>query len=311
MNPKTTIVIPTFNREDLVKKSVISSISQTYENIEVLVVDDCSTDNTEAVVRGIGDSRIKYIRLDTNSGPQVARNTGITAATGDYICFLDSDDEYSPDFIKECLEAVKKNPGCSVVYCGYNVIDENGRKLKTFLPAPELKGNLYDYALNKLSLVPTPAFMIAKKCFDKIEFDPRLPSWQDDDLFIKLSRDFEFDIVPHVLYYFRTHKKQRVSTDLKRYAEGHYKLIEIHKNDIQKWHGNNKLARHYLDAAVDYFIAGDRKMFKKICRKCNNYKQVNYVKIIALIIKKYTINYLRNIYYGILGLRARVYENRN
>ena len=88
-----SVIIPTYNRAHLVGRAIRSVLNQTYQDFEIIVVDDCSTDNTEEIVKGFNDHRIRYMRHDRNRGGSAARNTGIKASQGKYIAFLDSDDE--------------------------------------------------------------------------------------------------------------------------------------------------------------------------------------------------------------------------
>jgi len=94
MEPLVSIVMPTYNCAKYIEESVVSVIKQTYTNWELIIIDDCSTDNTEDIVKRYceKDNRIKYFRLDVNSGAAIARNEGIKCAKGRYIAFLDSDD---------------------------------------------------------------------------------------------------------------------------------------------------------------------------------------------------------------------------
>ncbi|MGC8603005.1 MAG: glycosyltransferase family 2 protein, partial [Desulfomonilaceae bacterium] len=93
-----SVIIPTYNRAHLIERAVNSVLEQTYDKLEIIVVDDGSTDNTGNVLSQLqdGDSRVRYIRHETNKGSQSARNTGIRNARGDYVAFLDSDDEWLP-----------------------------------------------------------------------------------------------------------------------------------------------------------------------------------------------------------------------
>ena len=90
--PLVSVIIPTYNRGRLILDSINSVLNQTYKNIELIVVDDCSTDNTEEILKSINDSRIKYVKLEKNSGACIARNKGIELSTGEFIAFNDSDD---------------------------------------------------------------------------------------------------------------------------------------------------------------------------------------------------------------------------
>ena len=105
---KVSIIIPTYNREKSISKSIKSVLNQTYNDLEVIVVDDGSTDNTEKIIKGIKDTRIKYIKLDKNKGACYARNVGIKKATGKYIAFNDSDDIFHKTKIEKQVMYLKK-----------------------------------------------------------------------------------------------------------------------------------------------------------------------------------------------------------
>lgn len=106
---KISVIIPTYNRGNSIIKSINSVISQTYYNLEILVIDDCSTDNTETLISKLNDTRIKYIKLKENKGASFARNIGIQISTGKYITFQDSDDIYHSNKIeKQYKNLIKK-----------------------------------------------------------------------------------------------------------------------------------------------------------------------------------------------------------
>ncbi|RLF83553.1 glycosyl transferase, partial [Thermococci archaeon] len=95
--PTVSVIIPTYNRANLLKRAIASVLNQTFTDFELIVVDDASPDNTPEVVRSINDGRIRYVRLKKNSGGPVARNTGIRKARGRFIALLDDDDEWLPN----------------------------------------------------------------------------------------------------------------------------------------------------------------------------------------------------------------------
>ena len=102
--PKVSVVIPTHDRAHLVGRAIRSVLAQTFQDFEIIVVDDCSVDNTKEVVQSLADSRIRYLRHEINRGGSAARNTGIGAARGEWIAFLDSDDEWLPKKLEKQLE---------------------------------------------------------------------------------------------------------------------------------------------------------------------------------------------------------------
>ena len=114
--PLISVIIPTYNRGSLILGAVNSVLNQTYRNIELLVVDDCSTDNTSQILENLKDSRIKYIRLEKNSGACTARNKGIEYASGEFIAFNDSDDLWLPEKLERQLAFLKEN-NADIVLC--------------------------------------------------------------------------------------------------------------------------------------------------------------------------------------------------
>ena len=123
-----SIIMPTYNCAKFIGKTIESVIAQTYENWELIIVDDCSNDNTEEVVSKYKDNRIKYHRLKNNSGAAVARTEAMKKASGSYMAFLDSDDLWKKDKLEKQLEFMNKN-NYNFTCTEYEQIDEEGNKL--------------------------------------------------------------------------------------------------------------------------------------------------------------------------------------
>lgn len=184
-----SVIIPSYNRESLIKRSVISVLNQEYSDIEVIVVDDCSTDNTLNVLAEIDDNRLKVCKLDKNSGACVARNKGIELAIGEYIAFQDSDDEFMPSKIKDQLEALKKNDAdicvCQIERVGY--VDSITNK---YFPNCEEGFLSFDFMLQR-SIISTQMILAKKEVFKDNVFDPQMPRLQDFDLMIRLAQKYK------------------------------------------------------------------------------------------------------------------------
>lgn len=128
---KVSIVIPAYNAEKYIEKSITSALKQTYKNVEVIVIDDGSFDSTAAIVKHIAQKfpdTVEYF-FQENQGAGVARNHGITMATGDYITFLDSDDYFDFDYVQQCVNAAAEN-NADVVCTGYRVENSEGQLLQ-------------------------------------------------------------------------------------------------------------------------------------------------------------------------------------
>lgn len=131
-----SIITPTYNCGRFIAETIECVLAQTYQNWEMLIVDDCSTDNTEQVVRQYNDPRIKYHCLKQNSGAAVARNEALKMAKGRWIAFLDSDDLWTPNKLERQIEFMVAN-GYSFTYHEYDEIDEQGRKLGHLISGPK------------------------------------------------------------------------------------------------------------------------------------------------------------------------------
>lgn len=122
--PRVSVIIPTYNRGDLLTRSIDSVLGQTYEDFELLVVDDGSTDHTESVVERYDDDRITYLAHSSNQGASAARNTGIEYADGEYLAFLDSDDVWKPQKLdRQVAELDDRPPEWVAAYCGVEIGD--------------------------------------------------------------------------------------------------------------------------------------------------------------------------------------------
>lgn len=134
-----SIIMPAYNAEKTIKESINSVLSQTYENFELIVVNDCSRDNTEEIIKEFEscDSRVHYYKNEANSGVSYTRNRGVKLAKGDFIAFLDSDDMWTETKLWEQVEFVKNNPQAKLVFTGSGFIDNDGVLQEYVMEVPE------------------------------------------------------------------------------------------------------------------------------------------------------------------------------
>lgn len=140
--PLVSVVMPNYNGERFVEDAIKSVLSQTYDNIEIIVVDDCSRDNSPEIIEKIAkqDERVHLFRNKTNCGVSQTRNRGIQLASGRYIALLDNDDLWEKDKVERQLHLASK--GYKIVYCSYDFIDENGNAIKKpFIVPPSTNFN--------------------------------------------------------------------------------------------------------------------------------------------------------------------------
>lgn len=141
-----SVIMPSWNTGRYIAESIQSVINQTYQNWELLIVDDCSTDNTNEVVASFDDGRIKYFKNEKNSGAALTRNRAMREAQGEWIAFLDSDDLWTPEKLQKQLEFMKKN-GYVFSYHDFVKIDEESKPLNVIVTGPDVvtKRRMYNY----------------------------------------------------------------------------------------------------------------------------------------------------------------------
>lgn len=142
-----SVIIPLFNKEQNIFYTLQTVLNQTFQDFEIVIVDDGSTDKSVEEVKKVIDSRIRLIQ-QSNAGVSAARNRGIEEAKGEYIAFLDADDEWKPDYLKTQYELTQKYPQCSVFTCNYEFKDTEGKVTSTIirkLPFKKEDGILYNY----------------------------------------------------------------------------------------------------------------------------------------------------------------------
>ena len=147
MNELVSIIMPSYNTADYISESIKSVQAQGYSNWELIIVDDCSTDNTDDVVKPfLVDSRIRYLKNERNSGAAVSRNRALREAKGRWIAFLDSDDLWAPEKLEKQIEFMKKN-GYSFSYTNYEEIDMAGQKTGVKITGPKkiTKTGMFNY----------------------------------------------------------------------------------------------------------------------------------------------------------------------
>lgn len=225
MENLVSIITPVYNAELFVSQCMDSVLSQTYGQWEHILVDDCSSDNSEATIKAYAqkDSRIKYFRLSKNSGAGVARNAAISASRGNYIAFLDSDDLWYPEKLEMQLTFMQQNK-CHFSFTSYDNIDENGNSLSKIVKArPVLT---YKKALYKNPIGCLTA-MYNVKYFGK-QYMPDIRKRQDYALWLKLLKKSNAMGLNHVLASYRKTSDSISSNklDLITYEWRIYKEVE-------------------------------------------------------------------------------------
>lgn len=200
-NSKISIILPTYNREKFISNTIKSCLQQTYNPIEIIVIDDCSTDNTKEVIKDFKDIRIKYIKLLTHKGASYSRNIGIKKAKGSYITFIDSDDVFLPEKLKiQFQNLIKINSDLD--FCKIKRIEgvqkqdvvPNSRQIKVIK-----NGNIYNELLSNGNFISTQAILVKKKYIKKYLFDENIPRLQDYELLLRMLPSIKVSFTNQIL----------------------------------------------------------------------------------------------------------------
>jgi len=259
---KVSCIITTFNRASLLSRAIFSVTNQTYQNVELIIIDDNSSDDTKEIVSGFSDPRIVYIKNKKNLGLSGARNIGAELATGEYVAFLDDDDEWKPDKIEKQLDVFRNseflNLGLVYTWMTYMSTEEVFQKLQ-----PVAKGSVFEKAIDDQPIAAGSTWMITKKVFESgVWFDEEIPRGVDGDFVRQLSLKFEVDYVSECLVdYFVDHEHTRMTNSSKGGVERAIvgQEITLRKFDEQIRRYPDRLANLMSITAYDYVKIGSFK----------------------------------------------------
>ncbi len=219
-----SVVIPTRNRGGQLETAVRSVLAQTWKKLEIMVVDDASTDGTTDVLRRMVslDSRVMSFRNDVPQGGARARNQGVELTKGEYVAFLDDDDVWHPDKLMAQVLLLKAHPEAAAVSCGFEVNwNSASRRIVHVVPPVDEQQLLRSNCLGGASMCVT-----TRKVFEKVGgFDPLLRSGQDWDLWIKLFHVGSILVCPAPLVQYLPHQGPRISTNLSAVYQGRRKIF--------------------------------------------------------------------------------------
>lgn len=254
-----SFVVPNYNHARYLGDAIHSALAQTYSNIEVIVVDDGSTDDSRTVAAQFGD-RIRYI-YQRNAGLSAARNTGVQAAQGEYIALLDADDLVEPTYAERLLEALAQSPGADGAYCGFRFVDHSDQPLfhvERQTVAPEA---LYGSLLNGNYWVPE-SLLARRACYEKMGvFDTALRACEDWDVWLRFSRHYTLVGIDDVLIRYRV-VAGSMSSNPRRMLVNRLAVLAKHVGSRPTVGGDSSVhqayAYAYFRAAVEYYQVGDR-----------------------------------------------------
>ena len=289
--PKVSIIIPVYNGENYLKQAIDSALSQTYKNVEIIVVNDGSTDNTEKIILEYGN-KIRYFEKE-NGGVSTALNLAIEKMTGDYFSWLSHDDLYKRDKISTQIEEILNCDNKTILFSDYTIIDENGTK-KGCITLDHDKITEHPGIALLNCLINGITLLIPKKAFEVCgNFKPVLKCTQDYDLWFRmLLKGYHFHHIGKSLVQTRVHPKQTTNTSPVMIKEGN----ELWTNLVADYPIENKIKMSgseygfYKEMALFLSSCPYERARKYCIQQCNSidkYKTKGLKKELKEELKKY------------------------
>lgn len=227
---KVSVIIPSYNRKDTIKRCIESILNQTKPVYEIIVVDDGSSDNTVEIIQCIKCDYLKLIKQN-HRGAQAARNLGIVNANGNYIAFLDSDDEWLPNFLETQIAYLNKGNEDSILYSDCYVYDEIKKK-KRIWKLPEAGKDRYKFFLIHQGPMFQSMIMKKEKLFAIGLLDEQVTAYQEWDTVIRLAKDNTFIHIKKTLFIYHLHKGETISKNKKKSIKGYNYIIRKYRKEI-------------------------------------------------------------------------------
>lgn len=233
-----SVIIPTYNRAGLIGRSLQSVLNQTHQDIEVIVVDDASQDDTEQQVRAFSDDRIRYVRHDGTRGPSATRNTGIKNARCDYVAFLDSDDQWLPEKLERQLVEFTLDQEIGFVYCGWAWIrgDRSIRASRVPDPKTGLIGNTPRWFFNMVQ-----DLVIRRQLLDDCLFNESIWAYENLEWLLRLVHRAPSGFVADILVRCHEDASHRASDSRLKKLEGLEFILSNYRSYLE---GYGKLLFH-------------------------------------------------------------------
>ena len=301
--PLVSVIIACFNSIPYLSCTIDSVLNQTYTNIELILVDDCSTDGTVALINDYiaRDQRIRLIQRKQRGGrPAITKNTGLEYVTGEFVCFLDHDDYYHPRKIEDLLSSLVENPECIAAFHDIDLVDKQGNFLSKYLDNFVAEANDYiryigasKYICNtrffafqsiNYAAIHTISIMIAIERFgrDNLLFDTRFQVCDDTDLWIRLGLSGQMIFLDKSLASYRQHgtnitrNQIKVQEDALILMEHNFPRVSNKISKQEKQSLVNRITNYYNDLGWMYRCKDTRK--KSIFAYINAWKWSKSVK---------------------------------
>lgn len=300
MQPLVSVIMPTYNRQATVMRALDSVLGQTYANLEVIIVDDASTDSTVQLVNARRDDRVHLICLPENGGANAARNRGIAAARGEYIAFQDSDDEWDRDKLQVQIKDMLDR-GLAASFCAHRLIRDVGEKI---IPEDYEDKEKYEDGLRQVlaesNVISTQTLVVRKDVFSIIgNFDEDMPRLQDYEFVIRLSQKEKIGYIARPLV-----SVYRTGISISTNTEALYKAITLLLMKHGKFFKVNRFLASYLDTVVS------EKEGSEVCADCVRLQKIMEDNGGELNVLQFALEHVAQKYCTYTKLQKKLYRHQ-
>ena len=285
--PKVSICIPNYNYARFIGDAIQSALEQTYKNFELIIVDNCSTDNSEEVIKSFSDPRIRFYKNDRTIHGIRNWNRCLSLAHGEYITLLHADDKLTPNSIEKRVEILDRNPNVGLVYSACTIIDGKGTVTGEFRPYDR------DYIINEdyiksgedefkrlvfRDYIPVPTVMVRKECYDVLgDFSEEYSYCPDWGMWLRIALNYDVSFISEPLGYYRIHGAadsdsylldRRMDIGMDRYKM--FKIIFSNLPPDKKYLSSfeqealKEVARYIINRAFEDFSQGNGKLARQL-----------------------------------------------
>lgn len=255
---KISVILPVYNGSANLEKSIESVLAQTYKNIELIIVDDCSTDCSPDIIRTYADKdkRVKTIRNHSNQKLPKSLNIGFRKAKGDYYTWTSDDNYYKKDAFEKMVSCLERSSNVALVYADYTEVDADDREIKkVHLKEPQKMG---------FGNVVGACFLYRKEIAKKAgEYDPDLFLAEDYEYWIRIKKEGKLEHIHEELYFYRIHSKSLTSVKQDKISDAVYRVLEKHFLYLYSTMRTGKEQRDFLEAMENTGRNYDKKQIRR------------------------------------------------
>ena len=319
MQPAVSVIMPTYNRADYLKKAVQSVLNQTINNFEIIVINNYSTDDTLDVIKAFNDGRIKVINFKNEGIIAKARNQGIMQSIGKYITFLDDDDLWCPDKLELQIKYLDEHPEFDLVYSNALIIDEHGNKNGLLMNSKQAKTGRVFLNLLYENFVPILTVLMKREIFESIgplTEDTSMIGREDYECWLRASLKYNFGYIDKPLALYRIHS-EGVSMGINRplLTQKTLRSFIINSKAPEKYHKAIlcNIERLNSDVSVHYWRISDKINARMFAKKYMifNLKKINLCNTVAGFLLYVMVNFNYEIFEVIVKHISRMRKPLN